>query len=777
MQIQCVTLVALVVGQVYAQQLSGTQMFVDYPGISDPCKEALATNITCPPALAIWSLGNPLLSEDEVHELCVEGCQTSLKTARAAIAAACTADTDVIVYEDVAYPATFIADNYLFTYEVSCFKDASGTLCEPQFFSWASDSSSTMNSTNQCSDCWIGVLALQLGNPLGYDAGLETSFESLTSSCNATGYSYTTPTAYALNNTATATSAVTAPSITPMRDCVGTYTVQPGDNCNSVAKAHKVSTYALLQANNLDLYCENFSNTMNRTLCIPSQCETYTWRAYDTCNDIAAGLGNITMPQFLAWNPNFSPLCGNTVLFHGYEICVSPPGGYLNHTTDSNPTATTGAGATGVASAPTNAVEGSNRNCSQWYTVVEGDQCGTVSMAQSISLADFYFLNPEIDASCTNLQLGEAYCVQPVGSITSYPNYTISGVLPITVTPVSFSAVNTAIPTITRDPGYIYTPTALLPTASGTIPDCYEYENPFNTTPCRYLAWDHEISTDQLFAWNPSLDTNISTCTLDPAHSYCVLQYQNSTDSSILSETNCLPINATESDTVANCNCFGMVDGYADKEEATCSEFISDYNITMTELILWNPWLTGDCDTALYANLDETATRAVCIGTGTTTATLSPSTTVTGSVSQTTISAEGTPTGVVTGCRKFHTVQKLDDCPSIENDYDITFAQFYAWNPSGNTCTNLWLGWAYCVEGPPSSTTAAATAISSIAPTQTGIASNCNQYYNVIKDDSCAKIETAYDITFTELYKWNPAIGDGCQTLEIGTAVCVGVHT
>jgi hypothetical protein len=118
-------------------------------------------------------------------------------------------------------------------------------------------------------------------------------------------------------------------------------------------------------------------------------------------------------------------------------------------------------------------------------------------------------------------------------------------------------------------------------------------------------------------------------------------------------------------------------------DEYGCSDFIDDYNITKTELLAFNPWLTGDCDTALVANLDETATRAVCIGTGTASATLAPSTTVTGSASRITISTEGTQTSVVAGCRRFHTVQKGDDCPSIESDYDITFAEFYAWNPSG----------------------------------------------------------------------------------------------
>lgn len=750
-------------------------MFVDYPGLSDTCKKALATDVTCPPALAIWALGNPLLSEDEVDELCVADCQNSLRTARAVIAAACTSDTDVIVVENVAYPATFIADSYLFTYEVSCFKDRSGTFCEPQFFSWV-NGTSIMNATSRCSDCWLGVLALQLNNPLGYDAGLESNFQALTSSCNATGYSYTTPTAYALNKTTTAISTSATPTSTAMQNCVGSYTVQSGDDCNSVAKAHNVSTYALIEANNLDLYCESFANAVNRTLCIPPQCEIYTWKAYDTCNDVVARYGDITLPQFLAWNPNFNSLCGNSVLFHGYEVCVSPPGGYLNHTADSTPTVTSGAGTTGVMPAPTNALEGSNRNCSQWYTVVEGDACNSVTIAQAISLADFYFLNPEIDANCSNLELGAAYCVRPVGSITSYPNYTISGVLPITVTPVSLPSVNTAIPTSTRDPGFVYNTDPVLPTAPGTIPDCYMYEDASNwTKPCRFLAWSNGITTDELFAWNPSLERNVSTCVLDQSHSYCVLQYQNSSQSSqSFGISLCWPINATEPNTVSNCDCFGIVAGYDAEDEYSCSTFMDDYNITKAELLAFNPWLTGDCDTALFANLDETATRAVCIGTKTAAATLAPSTTVTGSASRTTISTEGTQTGVVAGCRKFHTVQKGDDCPSIESDYDITFAEFYAWNPSvGSTCTNLWLGWAYCVEGPYSSTTATAT----IAPTQTGIASNCKEHYNVVAGDSCAKIETAYGITFEQLYKWNPAIGDDCQTLEVGTAVCVGVSS
>lgn len=43
-------------------------------------------------------------------------------------------------------------------------------------------------------------------------------------------------------------------------------------------------------------------------------------------------------------------------------------------------------------------------------------------------------------------------------------------------------------------------------------------------------------------------------------------------------------------------------------------------------------------------------------------------------------------------------VKSGDSCAAIETAYDITFAQFYAWNPAvGSNCQNLWIGEAYCV--------------------------------------------------------------------------------
>ncbi|KAF9631767.1 Peptidoglycan-binding lysin domain [Lasiodiplodia theobromae] len=79
--------------------------------------------------------------------------------------------------------------------------------------------------------------------------------------------------------------------------------------------------------------------------------------------------------------------------------------------------------ATTAAPEPTNAANGTNTYCGKYYIVATGDYCTLVSSQNGIVLSDFYFLNPEIDANCTNLELGKAYCVAPVGTISTYSGY------------------------------------------------------------------------------------------------------------------------------------------------------------------------------------------------------------------------------------------------------------------------------------------------------------------------------------------------------------------
>lgn len=72
---------------------------------------------------------------------------------------------------------------------------------------------------------------------------------------------------------------------------------------------------------------------------------------------------------------------------------------------------------------PTNAVTTSNTDCGYWYTIQENDDCQNITNTYGISLDDFYFLNPQLNGSCASLWLGNAYCVEAVGSIYTYSGY------------------------------------------------------------------------------------------------------------------------------------------------------------------------------------------------------------------------------------------------------------------------------------------------------------------------------------------------------------------
>lgn len=48
-----------------------------------------------------------ILNSGQVMELCTDTCYTSLENAKGSIDNACTAKTDVIVYQNIAYPGIY----------------------------------------------------------------------------------------------------------------------------------------------------------------------------------------------------------------------------------------------------------------------------------------------------------------------------------------------------------------------------------------------------------------------------------------------------------------------------------------------------------------------------------------------------------------------------------------------------------------------------------------------------------------------------------------------
>ncbi|KAI0788969.1 hypothetical protein BC629DRAFT_1288136, partial [Irpex lacteus] len=50
-------------------------------------------------------------------------------------------------------------------------------------------------------------------------------------------------------------------------------------------------------------------------------------------------------------------------------------------------------------------------SCARQYTVKEGDYCDAISAAQNVSTYQLATVNPSIDATCSNLQIGQVLCL------------------------------------------------------------------------------------------------------------------------------------------------------------------------------------------------------------------------------------------------------------------------------------------------------------------------------------------------------------------------------
>ncbi|KAF2009038.1 carbohydrate-binding module family 50 protein [Aaosphaeria arxii CBS 175.79] len=488
----------------FAQQIPGALFSFDLLGLSDNCLAAVnKTILTCPSWLPLHAgIGDAsfeILSAQRLEQLCETNCSRDLSTSRKAIQAACTSSKDVMVPGGiVAYPATFLADRYLYAIQLSFGNNRStGEYCDSIVPSW-SDQSSTENQTmaQNCSDCELGIQKLQLSSPFGYDDDGAETFSSLTSSCNAGGYTYATPATYAINATAVPTP--------PPRSCNSTYTVQEEDTCVSISVSQNVSTYGIISANGFDISC-NLLPPPGSTICLPKTCDTIQLGIFDRCDDITSKL-NITRQQLLSWNPNINQFCSNLYTCSP-EGNVSPGQG--------NTVATS-------APVPENAQPKSNTRCGKWYPAKKDDECGTISLAFSISLDDFYFLNPQVDMECSNLWQNTSYCVRPVGNVATYSGYPTRA--PGTVFPKPTPTPASAAPPIVLPP---------LSAKADTIEGCEKYMNAFSKSiykffgdveinACDIWAIQAGVTVEDLVAWNPSLSAE--NCVLQSDKSYCILK-------------------------------------------------------------------------------------------------------------------------------------------------------------------------------------------------------------------------------------------------------------
>lgn len=189
----------------------------------------------------------------------------------------------------------------------------------------------------------------------------------------------------------------------------------------------------------------------------------------------------IALPLFLSINPSINATCGNLVL--GLYYCVSP-------TSDWNSTTST------YISAPSPTPTGTTPNCYEWHVVMPNDNCFLIETIYDISFSEFKVWNPALLSDCSNLVLGDAYCV--LGDTST----------PVTTTSTSSTASKTTYPT----------PPA--PTPSGTTPNCLTWYTIVANDYCYLVYTKFSITFAQLQLWNPSLLDDCSNLVLGDA--YCV---------------------------------------------------------------------------------------------------------------------------------------------------------------------------------------------------------------------------------------------------------------
>ncbi|KAI0123660.1 muramidase [Xylariales sp. AK1849] len=435
------------------------------------------------------------------------------------------------------------------------------------------------------------------------------------------------------------------------------------------------------------------------------------------------------------------------------------------------------------------------RNQCSVYVVQVNDTCEGIATGNSLTLAKLHSWNAQINGVCDNLAdlVNQTICTSnPLG------DYTV-----VSVNTTAAASFTTAAPV----------PTDVAP---DTLTDCGEYYSVDAGQDCGTIEFKYSVSLKDFLFLNPEVWDNCTNLWANT--SYCVAPVGYiSTYSGYSTPTATFSITPESSTAIAWYDPFASDGTAPDVPLAnstrtdcwdytwwntslstlpSCWDVAASSDITGEELVLWNPSLEANASlTVTPDNVTATvydypctisASQSYCV------AIASPTSAVT-----TTTAAPPSPraSGEASNCTNWFV--GVLDCASHLSLLRMDIATLYSMNPSVKAdCSGYVLGTYYCdstnADGSvavtsetitttatattTSSSTGTATGITTPTPTQTGMVSNCGNFYLVQSGDGCWAIANANGISLDDFYAWNPAVGTDCADLWPTYYVCVGLE-
>ncbi|RAK80817.1 carbohydrate-binding module family 18 protein [Aspergillus fijiensis CBS 313.89] len=422
-------------------------------GLSSQCLQALNSTLNCDRKTASNAASGPdnfAWDTQNMTDLCTPACHESLTTWLSVVDIQCDSET-MIGSGGVNTLAKIVPTMWNDGYDLACLQSSSSDWCylESQTWqgadyiryspdacdnadaadnpaycedpTWTSQNMTTdmmkitkmYNESTVCSECFIKMWRQRLMSPNlpGGDFGqyLVNQYRDIQEHCSTSLPATTYATSLLV---ATATTAATSAATTTAAafTCSGQL-VLPGAilYCNDLTDTYNVSTGAAIHATG-DTACQ-----FDKPICLPLPCELDTIYHFPSCEDLAARYStedhNVTLTQFLSWNPYIQGSCG--YLNAAQRVCTSAPGGTYNATAAIY--APTAAGSYFTTASPAQPTQpGATTDCGLYYQVASGDTCNSIALRFGITFSELQQLNVDITDTCSNLWLGYDICVAPV---------------------------------------------------------------------------------------------------------------------------------------------------------------------------------------------------------------------------------------------------------------------------------------------------------------------------------------------------------------------------